>query len=783
MPQPEPTLAYESVENSPEQRLCRQFREAWQQGQMPEVRKYLEEGNQLAQPTLLRQLIQIDVAYRSQRSDWNVQEYLQQWPEQESWIKQCLLNQETLSAEDTGEPLQRLPIPQQFGRYQIQREIGSGGMGSVYLAYDPRLEIQVALKIPHQHLARSASFLEQFYHEARALARLYHPHVCRVFDVGQFEQSHYLSLAYVEGQPLSRDQIRDAQHAADLTRTIALAVDAAHREGIIHRDLKPANILMRPDGSPVVMDFGLALRRDQTDQWQQQGQLLGTIPYMSPEQLRGELKQLGPASDVYSLGVVFYELLTGTRPFLAESGEELIKLVLDPERPPTPITEYRSEIDPRLAAIVSRSLAYDAQDRFTTMQEFADALADYLQADTESHPEEQLIDPDCIRWGFIGLGEQAPLSLLHGDRVYLDVGNRLGVGCLDHHQAEGEVSSTRLVLQYPDYLKQAIKPWRRPDDPFTLVLHHHPDLDAVMCGYLASCYLTEGEFPAGADRLADYLDQIDRGAVGMSQDRPFTLYAAYLQVVHRLALCEWESPAEIWEASVEEGFRVAEYVLKQLQHQADKVIDVDAFKTPRLFRKHDRQEVTSDIERYQIKLHDPSTQARQVELRLPLQTGEGTKQVPFLIVSNVQRDDDPQRCIFFKDWARTDRQRRPETGGYVGLMVYQDETPTTPRRVILSVRPEDEVTLVGLAELLDQAEAQRRRDHYGQDDRAIDPKTQEPRIPRNGYANADPWYDGRGHSFTIIDTPRSGTWLSRTEVETILLQFGGGTPEQLQSVD
>lgn len=778
----EPTLAYESAKNATEKTICQQFNVAWQSGEPPDLLTFLDGLNERNSPRLVKLLLEVDIAHRSQRSDWNLQEYIERWPEHAAWIKQCILNQETHAPGPARESNRKFPIPETFGRYQIQREIGSGGMGSVYLAYDPRLEIHVALKIPHAHLSESPAFIEQFYLEAQALARLYHPNICRVFDVGQFESYHYISLAFVEGQPLWHDQIRDHQHAADMIRTIALAVDAAHKEGIIHRDLKPANILVRADGSPVVMDFGLALKQDQMRQQHQEGQLLGTIPYMSPEQLRGELLQLGPPADVYSLGVVLYELLTGCRPYESESSEGFVRLVLDTETPPTPVNEHQPEVDSRLASIVSVSLAKDASDRFQTMQAFADALSDFLQAQNDSPTEEKLLDAGCIRWGFIGLGEQAPSSLLHGDRVYLDVGNRLAVGCLDHHQAEGEVSSTRLILQYPEYLSQAIKPWRRPADPFTILLHQHPDLDAVMCGYLARFLLTTGEFPARAEKLADYLDQIDRGAVGMTQERPFSLYAAYLQLVHRLTLCEWDSPDEVWEACVEDGCRIGEYVLKQLEQESDRVVDIDAFKTPRLFRKQDRQEVLSDIERYQRKLSDSDNQARQVVLELPLQSGMDTKSVPFLFISNVQRGDDSQRCIFFKDWARTDTKRCPNTNGYVGLMVYQDETPSTPRRVIISVRPEDGVSLNGLAELLDRAESNRRRAVFGNDDRVVDPSTQKTKIARKGYGNSDPWYDGRGHSFTIIDTPRSGTLLTLKEVEEIVLQFGKAKSDQVEPV-
>ncbi len=144
-----------------------------------------------------------------------------------------------------------------------------------------------------------------------------------------------------------------------------------------------------------------------------------------------------------------------------------------------------------------------------------------------------------------------------------------------------------------------------------------------------------------------------------------------------------------------------------------------------------------------------------------------------LLVRDVQNPDDPDRVLFFKDWARTDRLLAPERKGFVALSVFMSRSIDGLPRCLLSVRPGDGVSLRGLGALLDQAEAARRQELYGVDDRAVDLKTGEPKPARSGYPNSDPWYDGRAHGDTIVDSPRSGTVLTADEIERIVVQFGG----------
>jgi predicted Ser/Thr protein kinase len=271
--------------------------------------------------------------------------------------------------------------PTEFGRYRIVRKLGTGGMGSVYLAHDTQLDRPVALKVPHFASGKSATAVERFYQEARAAALLHHPNICPVFDVGTVDDVHYLTMAYIEGQTLA-DWLRTShplpvRQVVGLIQAAALALEEAHSRGVIHRDLKPANIMIDRRGEPVVMDFGLARRLDLGDlRLTQPGVIMGTPAYMSPEQVNGGVEQTGPASDVYSLGVVLYELLTGRLPFLGSLTAVLAQIAR--EEPPAP-SELRRDLDRRIDGICRKALSKEPGKRFASMAAMAGVLADYLR--------------------------------------------------------------------------------------------------------------------------------------------------------------------------------------------------------------------------------------------------------------------------------------------------------------------------------------------------------------------------------------------------------------------
>jgi serine/threonine protein kinase len=285
-------------------------------------------------------------------------------------------------------------LPNPFGRYQIVRPLGQGGMGTVYMAYDTYLDRQVALKVPHFGPTSSPEVLERFRREARTAAQLKHPNICQVYDVGQINGIHFLTMEYIQGMPLSQflaaTRTLPQPAVAALVRTVALALHAAHTQGIIHRDLKPSNIMINTARQPVIMDFGLA-RQFLVDgsALTQPGAVMGTPGYMAPEQVEGNPAAIGPGCDLYSLGVILYQLLTGRIPF-ADAGGAVALLYQTVHTPPPRPSQERPDVHPRLDAICLKLLAKQARDRYASMADLAAALGEYLG------PTSQTADPELI---------------------------------------------------------------------------------------------------------------------------------------------------------------------------------------------------------------------------------------------------------------------------------------------------------------------------------------------------------------------------------------------------
>ncbi|HEY1186032.1 MAG TPA: serine/threonine-protein kinase [Gemmata sp.] len=637
-------------------------------------------------------------------------------------------------------------FPRLFGRYELLGRIGKGGMGCVYRARPLAGGPDVALKTPLPELTADAPARERFYREYQALTRFRHPGLAPVLDFGEHEGAYYFAMGFIEGLPLDKLCVTDQFAAARIALAIADAVAHAHDAKIVHRDIKPANVIVCPDGRVVVVDFGVALLTDTDpgDRLTNPGAQVGTRRYMSPEQIRGDIRATGPHSDIYGLGVVLYWMLTGQVPFTT-SGAALIDEV---QNVPPPVPEkYAPHIDPRLSRAVLCALEKRPEDRFPSMAAFAAALTAVV-----APPPAPAGTVRDVRYEFVPNGTTAPADLR--GRVYLDVGNDLRPGVLDHHHGGGVAkSATRLVALRPELVRAAAE----GGDSATVVLHEYPDLDCAAASYLAAELLTRGELPPGADKLADYLDRVDSGAPMFSLRRPYTLYPAYLVLARRL-MNQRPDPGSRWDTLVRGGHRLVEYVLGAAGE--GELGAVTAFDCPVLTRA-DRTEVLDDVQRYERKLAAPATRARRAALSLPTPWGERVT-VEALIVRDVQTDGDPDRCSFFKDWARTDEDRCPGTKGFVVLCVWVSRPDP---RCIISVRPDSDARLLGLGARLDAAETAARagtgRERTGP--------------PRPGYDNSDPWYDGRAHGDTIVDSPRSGTALSADEVERIVLEFGGGT--------
>lgn len=267
-------------------------------------------------------------------------------------------------------------MPKSIGRYQIKQSIGKGGFGEVYLAYDNQLFRQVALKVPHERHIQKPKHAEQYLVEARTVASLDHPNIVPVFDVGETEElPFYLVSKYIDGASLSsfiRRRRLEPVAAAGLVATIADALHHAHKQGVVHRDVKPGNILLDEEGTPFIVDFGLAL----SDQSPNSGpKYMGTPAYMSPEQARGEGHRVDGRSDIFGLGVVLYELLTGTQPFQSKSRSELLDLITRCE--PRPLRQRDEQISIELERICAKAMAKRIPDRYSSAYDLAQDLWAY----------------------------------------------------------------------------------------------------------------------------------------------------------------------------------------------------------------------------------------------------------------------------------------------------------------------------------------------------------------------------------------------------------------------
>jgi eukaryotic-like serine/threonine-protein kinase len=262
------------------------------------------------------------------------------------------------------------------GRYRIEGRLGVGGMSTVQLAFDQRLERYVAIKLLAEHLADDPTFVSRFRREALAAARLVHPNIVQVFDFGfdERQRQHFIVMEHVPGHScaeLLRDHGRmEVDQAVDVITQACRGLDYAHRNGVVHRDVKPGNLLVSDSDVVKLADFGIARATDQSS-ITQVGSVLGTAAYLAPEQARGE--EAGPRADLYSLGVVAYQLLTGRLPYEANS---LSELALKQQRePPPPVDEVNPQVPPELADAVALALALDQEDRPANASLLAEAIA------------------------------------------------------------------------------------------------------------------------------------------------------------------------------------------------------------------------------------------------------------------------------------------------------------------------------------------------------------------------------------------------------------------------
>lgn len=277
-----------------------------------------------------------------------------------------------------------LSVGQVVGHYQVIAPIGKGGMGEVYLASDTQLDRKVALKLLPSEFTAHKDRLRRFIQEAKTASSLNHPNIITIHEIGQAEGAHFIATEFIDGQTLKQRMLigrMEIPDILDVSTQVASALQAAHAAGIVHRDIKPENIMVRPDGYVKVLDFGLAKLTDNSSQSSstsvdsridtmvkehtKPGTVLGTVNYMSPEQARGHV--LDQRTDVFSLGVVMYEMAAGRTPFRAATSADTLVSILEKE--PPPLTQYSPNVPFEFQRIVSKALRKDREERYQTIKD------------------------------------------------------------------------------------------------------------------------------------------------------------------------------------------------------------------------------------------------------------------------------------------------------------------------------------------------------------------------------------------------------------------------------
>ena len=356
-----------------------------------------------------------------------------------------------------------------IGQYRLLDRIGEGGMGAVFRGEDTMLQRQVAIKVLRPELARQQALVERFRTEAVALARLNHPNIATVYGLLQQDGQYYMVLEFVDGQTLEAILARRGRlpwsEAVGLARDTLAALDHAHGMGVVHRDLKPANLMVTRSGQLKVMDFGIA-RLAGTSRHTEYGRIVGTPLYMSPEQLRGE--EVDGRSDVYSLGVVLYELLTGREAFQADSDYALLMAQLN--QMPEPVSRYVPDLPADLEAVLDRALSKSRNDRWRSAADFRRALA-RIAPDRAVRPTGEIPIPPAAATPAVAASESRPPAAAPATRLGEDptppsqpaddsiAPGRLANASTPRSQpAEAPTSPIRLV-------NDATPPTRLVDDP------------------------------------------------------------------------------------------------------------------------------------------------------------------------------------------------------------------------------------------------------------------------------------------------------------------------------
>jgi serine/threonine protein kinase len=378
-------------------RACERFEAAWRAGERPRIAAYLESSAPAEHDAMFHELLALELELRREQGENpGRDEYVAEFPDRTAVVATIFAELERprnsdrplIGDGDTTVPyVSRGPAPESrpqpsIGGYELIEEIARGGMGVVYRARHHGLKRLVALKMILSGSMATFEERERFLREAELAANLDHPNIVPIYEVGEHEDRPFFSMKLVEGTSLAKQAGRfrdDPRATARLVSTLALAVDYAHGRGFLHCDLKPSNVLLDGQGKPYLTDFGLARRTGVDSSLSISGAILGTPSYMAPEQATGSRARLGPATDVYGLGAILYELLTGRPPFRAPTIMETVVHVL--ERDPAAPRELRPEVPRELEAICLKCLEKAPKDRYPTAEAVASDLKCYVRGD------------------------------------------------------------------------------------------------------------------------------------------------------------------------------------------------------------------------------------------------------------------------------------------------------------------------------------------------------------------------------------------------------------------
>ena len=390
--------------NDPIGECLMRFSDELRAGVRPQIEDYLNEVTPAVREPLFAALLRVELTAQLDEGEPLFifrRQFLERFPTQKQIVERLFNEFEASETTDvrnehTAEPFETAPdseplvpgpistpMKSSLGRFQVIRELGAGANGRVFLARDPKLGREVAIKIPHTERLKTPQDIERFLRATRAAAQLRHENLCPIYEVNDVPGHYFLVMAHIKGKPLSHflneHKRLPSRQAVLIAKLIATAMFEPHQKGIVHRDLKPDNIQIDEDRhQPVIMDFGLA-HFDMPDEPQltQDGQLMGTPYYMSPEQAIGHSNEIGPLTDLYALGVILYEMLTGERPITGRTVGEVLKNVHNQQ--PIPPIQHRPQIDQTLSDLCLKAIAKSPTDRFASMAEFAKALASYLK--------------------------------------------------------------------------------------------------------------------------------------------------------------------------------------------------------------------------------------------------------------------------------------------------------------------------------------------------------------------------------------------------------------------